>query len=245
MLVRGGFLAREFCSIEEYLGQPRNQQRYYAMLTEVARGHWTPENLARPWVRYCLEAHYIQALSVLRRVRESERVWDEIGNIVMEHDLQPRTMEALFDATVGLKVRNASYRATLAESEVQISMQTVTNDLRELVNAGLLEQKGFERARTTLDQRGWHISVISHVEIGRYSPPMGCSTRCLHQWQSPPTCPRRIPRYLRMPLRPSKEGWTHRPPLTPCPLGYRPRLRLIVGLVQDPQGAQRFEVPSH
>jgi Fic family protein len=145
VLVREGFLAREFCSIEEFLGQPRNQQRYYDMLAEVARGQWTPENAARPWVRYCLEAHYIQALSVLRRVRESERIWEGIMEVAERDDLHPRTMEALFDATVGLRVRNASYRATLAESGADISMQTATHDLRELVNAGLLEQRGAKR----------------------------------------------------------------------------------------------------
>jgi len=145
VLVREGFLAREFCSIEEFLGQPRNQQRYYDTLALVAHGHWTPENAARPWVRYCLEAHYIQALSVLRRVRESERVWDEIANIADEYDLPSRTMDALFDATVDLKIRNASYRATLAGQGIEISMQTATNDLRELVNAKLLSQKGSKR----------------------------------------------------------------------------------------------------
>jgi Fic family protein len=145
VLVREGYLAREFCSIEEFLGQPRNQQRYYDMLTEVARGRWTPENAAHPWVRYCLEAHYIQALSVLRRVRESERAWEGIIEIAERDGLHSRTMEALFDATVGLRVRNASYRATLAASGAHISMQTATHDLRELVNAGLLEQRGAKR----------------------------------------------------------------------------------------------------
>jgi hypothetical protein len=46
---------------------------------------------------------------------------------------------------VGLRVRNASYRATLAEIEHGISTQTATNDLRELVTAGLLVQKGAKR----------------------------------------------------------------------------------------------------
>ena len=145
LLVREGFLAREFCSIEEYLGQPRNQQRYYDMLTEVAHGRWTPENSPRPWVRYCLEAHYIQATSVLRRVRESERMWQALSDIVDQHRLPARSLEALFDATVGLRVRNASYRATLSEIGEEISTQTATNDLRELVQATLLVQKGAKR----------------------------------------------------------------------------------------------------
>ncbi len=145
LLVREGFLARELCSIEEYLGQPRNQQRYYDMLAEVAKGRWTPENSTRPWVRFCLEAHYVQAMSVLRRVRESERVWDALLQVVEFNRLPHRTIEALFDATVGLRIRNASYRATLAEIGQEISTQTATNDLRELVTAGLLVQKGAKR----------------------------------------------------------------------------------------------------
>jgi Fic family protein len=145
VLVREGLLGRELCSIEEFLGQPANQQRYYDKLTEVARGQWTPENSSRPWVRFCLEAHYIQAQSVLRRIRESEWAWAEIIEIVEDNKLPMRTSEALFDATVGLRVRNASYRATLAEYEDGISSQTATNDLRELVKAKLLEQRGSKR----------------------------------------------------------------------------------------------------
>ena len=38
-------LAPEFLSIEEYLG--RNTQHYYAALTEVAAGNWSPERSTR------------------------------------------------------------------------------------------------------------------------------------------------------------------------------------------------------
>jgi len=189
VLVQEGFLVREFCSIEEYLGQPRNQQRYYDMLTEVAHGRWTPESSARPWVRYCLEAHYIQALSVLRRVRESERAWSEISTIVESRSLPGRTVEALFDATVGLKVRNASYRATLAEADVRISTQTATHDLGELVAAGLLEQRGAKRgtyyvaARPLSDLRAAARSGRSPISAeGLFDPvvaPVAVSTRAL------------------------------------------------------------------
>ncbi|MGZ4688181.1 MAG: Fic family protein [Acidimicrobiia bacterium] len=145
VLVREGYLAREFCSIEEYLGQQRNQQRYYDMLAEVARGHWTPENAARPWVRYCLEAHYVQALSVLRRFHESEQMWEEVMDLASEHGLPARSIDALFDAAVGLRVRNASYRASLESWGEEIANQTATNDLRSMVQAGLLTQKGSKR----------------------------------------------------------------------------------------------------
>jgi Fic family protein len=145
VLVREGFLARELCSIEEYLGQPGNQQRYYDTLTEVAKGSWSPNRASRPWVRFCLEAHYVQALSVLRRIRESERIWEGILGLAGRDSLPPRATEALFDATMGLRVRNASYRATLAENGEEISAQTATNDFRELVRSGLLLQEGSKR----------------------------------------------------------------------------------------------------
>jgi Fic family protein len=146
VLVREGHLAREFCSIEEYLGQPRNQQTYYAALTEVARGRWSPERDARSWVRYCLEAHYIQAVSVLRRVRESELIWSRLDDLVARFKLPSRAADALFDGSLGLKVRNASYRASVASWEQEeISNQTATSDLRAMVKAGLLVQQGAKR----------------------------------------------------------------------------------------------------
>jgi len=145
VLVRDGFLAREYCSIEEYLGQARNQQRYYEVLEQVGRGRWSPENDARPWVRFCLEAHYVQAISVLRRVKESEWAWVAIENLIEEGRLPGRAVAALFDASLGLKIRNASYRATLAEWGERIANQTATSDLHTLVRAGVLEQHGAKR----------------------------------------------------------------------------------------------------
>jgi len=57
-------VAPVFSSIEEYLG--RNTQDYYNVLADVGQGSWNPENDARPWVRFCLTAHYRQARTHLR-----------------------------------------------------------------------------------------------------------------------------------------------------------------------------------
>ena len=46
VLARGGHVAKEFCSIEEYLG--RNRQAYYDVLAQVGAGSWHPERDARP-----------------------------------------------------------------------------------------------------------------------------------------------------------------------------------------------------
>src|SRR4029079_14762163 len=56
VIARTGTLYPPFCSIEEYLG--RNTPEYYAVLTEVGNGKWQPQRDARPWIRFCLQAHY-------------------------------------------------------------------------------------------------------------------------------------------------------------------------------------------
>jgi Fic family protein len=144
VLARERILEPEFCSIEEYLGA--NTASYYQVLAQVGRGRWSPDGDARPWVRYCLQAHFIQASSVLRRVKESEWMWVRIDELRERHRLPERTMAALYDATVGLSVRNASYRATLRTSwDREISNQLATGDLRAMARTGLLEQHGAKR----------------------------------------------------------------------------------------------------
>jgi Fic family protein len=145
VLARDKILAPAWCSIEEYLGA--NTQRYYDVLAKVGEGEWSPENDARLWVRFCLEAHYIQAMSVLRRVRESERMWSDLEALLeSRRDLPERSIQGLFDATLGLRVRNASYRSVLKRfGAEEVSHQVATSDLRALVEAGLLKQHGKKR----------------------------------------------------------------------------------------------------
>lgn len=140
VLAREAILSPEFCSIEEYLG--RNTSSYYDILTEVGRGYWQPQNDARPWVRYCLTAHYAQARTLLRRIKESERLWEILAEETNRRRLPERTVSALFEAARGFRVRNATYRPLSDVSE-----QTATRDLKHLVEAGLLVPKGERRGR--------------------------------------------------------------------------------------------------
>lgn len=144
VLAREGIVAPEFASIEEYLG--RNTDRYYGVLSEVGAGSWNPHRDARPWIRFCLEAHYIQAATVLRRIKESEKMWAAVDELATERGVPERAIGALLDAAVGLRVRNSSYRAAVdAWTGEQISNQVATNDLRALVDAGFLEKRGEKR----------------------------------------------------------------------------------------------------
>lgn len=143
VLARDRILEPPFSSIEEYLG--RNTEAYYRVLARVGHGQWSPEADAHPWVRFCLEAHYIQAASVLRRVQESESLWSELDGLRDRHRLPERTISALFDAAIGLRIRNSSYRVALKGNDEEISNQLATSDLRSMVQAGLLKQLGAKR----------------------------------------------------------------------------------------------------
>jgi Fic family protein len=143
-LAREQVLSPEWMSIEEFLGA--NTLAYYAILAEVGKGRWQPDGDARPWVRFCLRAHYIQAVSVLRRAREAERTWVGVEELREAHRLPERVVSSLFDAATGLRIRNALHRRNVELNELEaISHQVATNDLRSMVNAGLIVQRGAKR----------------------------------------------------------------------------------------------------
>lgn len=146
VLARGKVLAPVFMSIEEYLG--RNTQKYYDVLAEVGQGSWHPENDARLWLRFILTAHLRQARTMLARIRDSERLWVDLEKLVEQNRLPERVIPLLFDAAVGLRVRNATYRASMEESgEDPITEQTASRDFQRLTEAGLLKPNGERRGR--------------------------------------------------------------------------------------------------
>jgi Fic family protein len=140
VLARGGVLSPPFASIEEYLG--RNTRAYYDVLAEVGGGSWQPERDARPWIRFCLTAHYRQAHTLLLRTRELQRLWDTLEIEVQKRRLPERTLFALADAAAGLRVRNATYRPI-----AEISDHLASRDLKSLVDEGLLVSSGEKRGR--------------------------------------------------------------------------------------------------
>ncbi|MGH3773471.1 MAG: Fic family protein [Pseudonocardiaceae bacterium] len=145
VLARDGVLSPMFMSIEEYLG--RNTQSYYAALAQAGGGSWQPERDTRPWIRYILTAHLRQARTMLRRVNESERMWSEVEKLVSRRRLPERTVMALFDATIGLRIRNVTYRSYFEGGPEEITEATASRDLRQLVNADLIAPRGEKRGR--------------------------------------------------------------------------------------------------
>lgn len=146
VLASDGILSPEFLSVEEYLG--RNTAAYYAVLTEVAHGNWSPDRSAVPWVQFCLTAHHRQATTLLRRIREVEALWDRCERLVSERHLPYRCVGALCDVARGWRLRRSLYIKTVeATAGEKISDDTATRDLRALAKAGLVEPRGEKRGR--------------------------------------------------------------------------------------------------
>jgi Fic family protein len=146
VLAREQIVAPVFSSIEEYLG--RNTERYYEVLGEVGEGHWNPQRDARPWVRFCLTAHYHQARTQLRRIEETERLYAACGELAQQHGLPDRTTGVLVEAAYGFRLTHSTYKmlVDLTAGET-ISSLTTSRDLRALVDARLLQPIGQTRGR--------------------------------------------------------------------------------------------------
>ena len=140
VLARNGILDPTFCSIEEYLGG--NTHAYYAVLAQVGRGSWHPANDALPWIRFCLTAHYRQAETLLRRMKEAQLRAHLFEEELARLRLNDRMIAALMDAVEGLRVRNTTYRSATLLSEAAAS-----RDLAQLASAGLLVAQGEKRGR--------------------------------------------------------------------------------------------------
>jgi len=146
LLAREDIIAPIFSSIEEFLG--RNTPAYYDVLAEVGRGSWNPRRDARPWLRFCLRAHYIQIQTVLRRRVEAEKLWLACQELAEDRGLPERVTAGMVAAAYGLRVRRSAYRSEVMESTgEEIADLTASRDLRSLVDAGLLEPIGERRTR--------------------------------------------------------------------------------------------------
>ncbi len=140
LLARDKIVDPVFSSIEEWLGD--NTQPYYDVLGQVGRGAWHPENDPLPFIKFCLTAHFQQAEYLLQRDVMLEKIWTGITSIVESEKLMERTAWALADASIGIKVRNSSYR-----KQTNITNESASKDLRMLVEHGLLVPKGERKGR--------------------------------------------------------------------------------------------------
>ncbi len=146
ILAREQIVAPVFSSIEEFLG--RNTQAYYDVLGDVGAGSWNPERDARPWLRFCLRAHYLQARTSLRRREETESLWNACWELTDRVKLPERCVAGLMEAAYGFRLRRGVYRSIVEDSAgEEIRDLTASRDLKQMVDKGLLEAVGERRGR--------------------------------------------------------------------------------------------------
>lgn len=93
-----------------------------------------------------LQAHFVQAQVVERRVAEASELWLRLHALRKEAGLLERTEAALAIADGGLAVTNSSYRVAVAAEggpgAEPMKPVTASRDLGAMVTSGLLEQRG-------------------------------------------------------------------------------------------------------
>jgi Uncharacterized conserved protein len=141
VLAREGIVAPPFSSIEEWLGE--NTEPYYDVLGQVGLASYHPERDARPWVRFVLSAHLAQAQRLAVRAHEAERRWEAITSEIARRGLPERSVAPIFNAALGFRLRNATYREAADVSDLLAG-----RDLQALVAAGLLTAEGAKRGRS-------------------------------------------------------------------------------------------------
>lgn len=146
VLAREQIMAPVFSSIEEYLG--RNTQAYYEILGTAGQGAWCPDNDARPWVRFCLRAHFFQLRTQQRRIEETERLYHVCSELAARAGLPERVSGGLVEASYGLRLTHSTYKSIVeVTAGEEISSLTASRDLRAMVDAHLLQPVGQTRGR--------------------------------------------------------------------------------------------------
>jgi Fic family protein len=99
VLARAGIWLPAFSSIDEYLSLHR--ARYVKALQDTHGGAWQPERDARPWLRFCLRAHRYQAVAVQQKMRDYDRLWEELEGEAKRRGLPESAIAALAAAATG------------------------------------------------------------------------------------------------------------------------------------------------
>jgi Fic family protein len=139
VLARGGLGSPEFFSIEEYLGG--HTREYYTALRETQGGSYQPDRDVTRWIGFCLGAHVAQAQRRLTQIEEAAARWQRLEDLVSQRGWPERIVIALEQSLLG-----GTDRSRYAE-EADVSPATASADLRRLLDAGLVEQRG--RARSS------------------------------------------------------------------------------------------------
>jgi len=165
VLAREGLLAPEFASIEDYLAAHTSE--YYDVLQGVQGGRYQPERDAAAWVSFCVEAHIEQARRRLEQIEQAGARWSHLEQLVEKRGWPDRLVIALEQSLVGGTDR------TRYGDEADVSPASATSDLRRLLDAGLIVQRG--RGRSTRyhasDDLSAGVATAIEERLGAPQPP--------------------------------------------------------------------------
>lgn len=140
VLARRGVAEPELASIEEWLGA--NTDDYYRVLAATGRGRWSPAADAHLWVSFNLRAHHMQAQTVAARWLRAQRAYEILDDVVAEHRLPERVLDALYSALLGFRLRRPTY-----VDQTGVDERTASRDFKALSTAALLRPVGQTKGR--------------------------------------------------------------------------------------------------
>lgn len=138
-MYRGGFQRREFTSLEEWWG--RHLGDYYNAFACLGQSFDERADVT-PFLVAHVTAQLSQARALDLRRRVERRIWEALETVVEDAHLQPRLVNAVWDAFFEREVTPAYYIPL-----TEVSRATATNDFAAAVAAGLLEPRGAGRTR--------------------------------------------------------------------------------------------------
>ena len=156
-MYRGGFKLPEFTSLEEWWG--RHLQDYYGAFACLGETFDRAADVT-PFLQAHLEAqlHQVRALDLRERVER--RIWTVLEEAVTSADMEPRVVNAVWDAFFGREVTPRYYRPL-----TDISTATATNDLAAAVAAGFLRPIGKGRSRSYVAGDELYPRIASALEM--------------------------------------------------------------------------------
>jgi Fic family protein len=106
------------------------------VLERTQGGSYKPERSAREWVEFCVDAHVEQAQRRLAQIAAAGARWSKLEALTESRGWPDRLVIALEQGLAG-ETDRSRYAA-----EADVAPATASADLRRLVDAGLLDQRG-------------------------------------------------------------------------------------------------------
>ena len=101
---------------------------------------------ARPWMRFCMRAQFLQIRTTQRRRAEIEELSNARRALAERHRLE-RCAAALVDTAYGLRIRGSLPTAVADMTGEEISEQSASRNLKTMVDLAVLTPVGERRAR--------------------------------------------------------------------------------------------------